>query len=149
RPGVSTIIAAPGHGSPGRRRTAMVRTYQLGGCEFWFFVKPLFHMDNWTSWPRSLRLLTKPRLDQPDDTKPRHNANSGSALRTGIPRIYLPTPLDAQARAEMQTRLSPRLQSDPLGALYGYAMEVPARAACRRRHRHDPLHDHLQGVRPM
>src|ERR1700759_1244278 len=106
-------------------------------------------MDNWTFRRGSLRLIMKPRLDQPDDTKPRHNANSDSALRTRVLRIYLPTPLDAQARAEMQTRLSPRLQSDPLGALYGYAMEVPASAAWRRRIRDDPLHDHLQGVRPM
>ena len=74
----------------------------------------------------------KPYPDQPDDTKPRHNAHSGSALRTGAHGFYLPPPLDAQARAEMQTWLSPRLQSDPLGALYGYAMEVPARAAGRR-----------------
>src|ERR1700712_5575239 len=91
----------------------------------------------------------KPCPDQPDDTKPRYNAHSGSALRTGVRRIYLPPPLDAQAWAEMQTWLSPRLQSDPLGALYGYAMEMPARAAGRRWDRHDPLHNDLQGVRPM
>src|SRR3954462_7837551 len=56
--------------------------------------------------------------DEPDARKPRHNADPGSTLRAGVRRIYLPAPLDAQARAEMQTRLSPRLQSYPLGTLY-------------------------------
>src|ERR1700759_4692050 len=107
-------------------------------------------MDNWTFRRGSLRLIMKPRLDQPDDTKPRHNANSGSTLRAGVHRIYLPAPLDAQARAEMQTGLSPRLQSDPVGTLYLGAMEVLAGApGSRRRDRRDPLHDNLQGVRQM
>src|SRR3954467_6034916 len=87
--------------------------------------------------------------DEPDARKPRHNADPGSTLRAGVRRIYLLAPLDAQARAEMQTRLSPRLQSDPLGALYGYAVEVPAGTPGRRRVRRDPLHDNLQSVRQM
>src|SRR5690348_9710612 len=102
--------------------------------------------DNWTIRRRQLRLITKPLPDEPDDRKPRHNANSGSTLRAGVHRIYLPPPLDAQARVEMQTRLSPSVQSDPVGPLYGYAMEVPADTADRRRDRRDPLHDNLQGV---
>src|ERR1700712_2210866 len=65
----------------------------------------------------------KPPPHEQYDKKPRHNANSRSALRAGVRRIYLPPPLDAQAGAEMQTRLSPRLQSDPVGPLYGNAME--------------------------
>jgi hypothetical protein len=71
----------------------------------------------------------KPLPHEQYDKKPRHNAYSGSAFRARVQRIYLPAPVVAQARAEMQTGLSPRVQSDPLGALYGYAMEVPARAA--------------------
>jgi transposase len=44
----------------------------------------------------------KPCPDQPDDKKSCHNTNSGSALRAGVHRIYLPAPVVAQARAEMQ-----------------------------------------------
>src|SRR5208282_4544699 len=68
----------------------------------------------------------KPFPDEQYDRKPRHNSDSRSTLRAVVHRIYLPAPLDARARAEMQTGLSPRLQSDPVGTLHGYAMEVPA-----------------------
>src|SRR5271157_4138737 len=61
----------------------------------------------------------KPCPDEPDARKPRHSADPGSTLRAGVHRIYLPAPLDAQARAEMQIGLSPRLQSDPVGTLHG------------------------------
>ena len=94
-------------------------------------------------------LLAKLFPDEQDDKKPRHDAHSHPTLRAGVHRIYLPTPLDADARAEMQTGLSPRLQSDPVGPLYGYAMEVHASTQSERRNRPDPLHDHLQGVREM
>src|SRR5208337_5539670 len=70
------------------------------------------------------RLLMKPFPDEQYDRKPRHNSDSRSTLRAEVHRIYLPAPLDAQAWAEMQTGLSPRLQSDPVGTLHGYAMEV-------------------------
>src|SRR5689334_20802759 len=98
---------------------------------------------NWIFRRGSLRLLTKPLPDEPYDRKPPHNADSRATLGAGVHRIYLPAPLDAQARGEMQTRLSPGLQSDPVGALYGYAMEVPANPPGWRRDRHDPLHDDL------
>ena len=94
-------------------------------------------------------LLTKPCPDAQYDKEPSHDADSRATLRAGVHRIYLPAPLDADARAEMQTGLSPRLQSDPVGPLYGYAMEVPASTQSQRRDRPDPLHDHLQGVREM
>src|SRR5271166_1102620 len=91
----------------------------------------------------------KPFPDEQYDRKPRHNSDSRSTLRAGVHRIYLPAPLDAQAWAEMQPGLSPRLQSDPVGTLHGYAMEVPASTPGRRRDRRDPLHDNLQSVRQM
>jgi hypothetical protein len=91
----------------------------------------------------------KPCPDASDARKPRHNANSRSTLRARVHRIYLTAPFDAQARAEMQTGLSPRLQSDPVGPLYGYAMELPAGTPGKRRDRRDPRHDNLQSVRQM
>jgi hypothetical protein len=39
------------------------------------------------------------------DKKPRHDTDSGATLWAGVHRIYLPTPLDASARAEVQTRV--------------------------------------------
>jgi hypothetical protein len=45
--------------------------------------------------------------DEQYDKKPGHDADSRATLRLGIHRIYLAAPLDAQTRAEMQTRLSP------------------------------------------
>src|SRR5215210_6810449 len=91
----------------------------------------------------------KPCPDEPDARKPRHNTDPGSTLRAGVHRVYLPTPLDAQARAEMQIELSSRLQSDPVATLHRYAMEVPAGTRGRRRDRRHPLHDNLQTVRQM
>jgi hypothetical protein len=52
-------------------------------------------------------------------------------------------------RGEVQTGVSPRFQSDFVGPLYGYAMEVHAGTQGGRRDRPDPLHDHLQGVRDL
>ena len=67
---------------------------------------------------------------------PGHDTDSRRAtLGAGVHRIYLPAPVDAHARAEMQTGLSPRLQSDSVGPLYGYAMEVHASTQSERRHR--------------
>ena len=94
-------------------------------------------------------LLAKLFPDEQDDKKSRHDADSRATLHAGVHRIYLSAPLDADARAEMQTGLSPRLQSHPLGPLYGYAMEVHASTQSGRRDRPDPLHDNLQGVREM
>src|ERR1700684_3793126 len=74
--------------------------------------------------------------------------HSRATLRAGVHRIYLPAPLDAHAWAEIQTGLSPRFQSDPVGPLYGYAMEVHASTRSERWDR-PPLYDHLQGVREM
>ena len=91
----------------------------------------------------------KPLPYEQYDKKPRHNAYSGSTLRARVYRIYLPAPVAAQARAEMQTGLSPRVQSDPLGALYKYVMEVSAATRDRRGGCGDPLHDRLQGIRSM
>jgi hypothetical protein len=71
-------------------------------------------------------LLAKLFPDDQYDKKPRHDTDSRATLRTGVHRIYLPAPLDAHARAEVQTGLSLRFQSDPVGPLYGYAMEVYA-----------------------
>src|ERR1700691_5620187 len=63
----------------------------------------------WTFWPAPLMLLTKPCPDAPYDKEPSHDDDSRATLRAGVHRIYLPPPLDADARAEMQTGLSPRL----------------------------------------
>src|SRR5437660_12163121 len=42
--------------------------------------------------------------------KARNDANSRATLRLGVPAIYLPAPLHAQARPQVQTRLSSPLQ---------------------------------------
>ena len=81
--------------------------------------------------------------------KPRSDADPRVAVRAGVHRIYLPAPVDAQARAKMQTGPSPRLQSDPVATLYGYAMEVPAVTRDRSWGYGDPLHDNLQSVRQV
>src|ERR1700722_1836159 len=94
-------------------------------------------------------LLAKLCPDEQYDKKPSHDADSRATLRAGVHRIYLSASLDAPARAEMQTGLSPRLQSDPVGSLYGYAMEVPASTESERWDRPDPLHNNLQGVREV
>ena len=75
-----------------------------------------------------LMLLGNPLPDERYDKKSSHDADPRSTLRAGVRRIFLPAPLDAQAGAEVQTGLSPRLQSHPVGPLYGHAMEVPASA---------------------
>src|SRR3954469_11504995 len=121
----------------------------VGGCEFRRFLNQLYYSHIWTFWPTPLMLLTKPCPDAQYDKEPSHDADSRSTVRAGVHRIYLSAPFDAQARAEMQTRLSPHLQSDPVGPLYGYAMEVHASTQGGRWDRLDPLHDHLQGVREM
>ena len=87
-------------------------------------------------------LLAKLFPDEQYDKKPRHDTDSRATLRAGVHHIYLPAPLDAPARAEVQTGLSSRFQSDPVGPLYGYAMEVPARTQSERWGRPDPLYDH-------
>src|ERR1700760_928734 len=115
----------------------------ISGASFPARLVHCFLYDNWTFRRGLLKLITKPLPDEPNDRKPHRNADSRPTLRAGVHRIYLPAPLDAQARGEMQTRLSPGLQSDSVGALYGYAMEVPAGAPGRRRDRRYPLHDHL------
>ena len=69
-------------------------------------------------------LLAKLFPDEQYDKAPHHDTDSRATLRAGVHRIYLPAPLDARARTEVQTGLSPRLQSDPVGPVYGYAMEV-------------------------
>ena len=71
-------------------------------------------------------LLTKPCPDAPYDKEPSHDDDSRATLRAGVHRIYLPAPFDAPPRVEMQTGLSSRFQSDLVGSLYGYAMEVHA-----------------------
>src|SRR5664279_4076340 len=73
---------------------------------------------------------------------PRSTLSSSSAASD----VYKRQPLDAPARAEVQTGLSSRFQSDPVGPLYGYAMEMHARTQSERWDRPDPLYDHLQGV---
>ena len=103
----------------------------------------------WTFRRGPLKLLAKLFPDEQYDKKPRHDTDSRATLWAGVHHIYLPAPLDAHSRAEVQTRLSPRFQSDPVGPLYGYAMEVHASTQSERRDRPDPLHDHLQGVREM
>ena len=63
-------------------------------------------------------LFMKPCPDAQYDEEPSHDADSRATLGAGVHRIYLPAPVDADARAEMQTGLSPRLQSDPVGKAY-------------------------------
>jgi hypothetical protein len=69
-------------------------------------------------------LLAKLFPDEQYDKKVGHDTDSRATLRAGVHRIYLSAPLDAPARAEVQTGVSPRFQSDFEGPLYGYAMEV-------------------------
>jgi hypothetical protein len=69
-------------------------------------------------------LLAKLFPDEQYDKKPRHDTDSRATLWTGVHRIYLPAPFDAHAWAEVQTGLSPRFQSDPVGPLYGVSAGV-------------------------
>ena len=62
--------------------------------------------------------------DSTDSSDTHHGENL--TVRSSPYFYNLPASVVAQAWAEMQTRLSPRLQPHPLGALYGYAMEMPA-----------------------
>ncbi len=94
-------------------------------------------------------LLAKPFPDEQYDKNPRHDTDSRATLRAGVRRIYLPAPLDAHARAEVQTGLSSRFQSDLVGPLYRNAMEMHANTQSERWDRPDSLHDDLQGVREM
>jgi hypothetical protein len=73
-------------------------------------------------------LLVKLFPDERYDKKPRHDTDSRSTFRAGVHRVYLPAPLNAHARAEMQAGLSSRLQSDPVGLYTGMqwkCMPVP------------------------
>ena len=88
-------------------------------------------------------LLAKLFRDEQYDKTPHHDTDSRATVRAGVHHIYLPAPLDAHAWTEVQTGLPPRLQSDPVGPLYGYAMEVHASPQSERWDRADPLHDHL------
>ena len=72
--------------------------------------------------------------------KARNDANSRPTLRCGVHGIYLAAPLHAQARPQVQTWLSPRLQPDLMGALHGHAVEVLACAQRSRRQAGHPLH---------
>ena len=53
--------------------------------------------------------------DEHHGTKACNDADSCPTLRTGVRRIYLPAPLDAQAWPQMQTRLPSRLQPHFMG----------------------------------
>src|SRR6266487_379865 len=78
-----------------------------------------------------------------------NDADPRPTLRNRVQCIYLTPPLYAQAGPKVQIGLSSRLQPDLMGALYGDAVEVLARAArCPRQTGH-PLHDGLQSLREM
>jgi uncharacterized protein DUF3309 len=62
-----------------------------------------------------------------------HHAEARPTLRPGVPGRYRPAPLEAQARADVPTGLSPRLSSHLRGPLHGAAVAVPARAERPRR----------------
>src|SRR5215475_14218350 len=71
----------------------------------------------------------RPLHDEHHSTTACNDADSRPTLRTGVRGIYLATPLDAEARAKVQTGLLSCLQPHPLGALHRDAMEVFARWA--------------------
>ena len=96
--------------------------FLIGGCEFRRFLNYLYYSPylDFPAWAAHASRELFP--DEQHDKKPRHDTDSSATLWAGVHRIYLPAPLDAQARAEMQIGLSPRLQSDPVGTLHGPTM---------------------------
>src|SRR4029450_5837346 len=82
-------------------------------------------------------------------TKTCNDADSCPTLRTRVRGISLTAPFDAQAGAEVQIGLLPRLQSHFAGALYGDAVEVLAHSTRYPRQAGHSLYDHLQSVCQM
>src|SRR5262249_38594275 len=78
-----------------------------------------------------------------------NDADPCPTLRTGVRGISLPAPLDAQAGTEVQTGLLSRLSPHPVGALYGDAMEVPARAERAQRETGHSRYDRVQSLCQM
>ena len=91
----------------------------------------------------------QPTSDERYDKKSSYDSDSRSTLRAEVHRIHLPALVDAQARTEVQTRLSLRLQPYPVSTLHRHAMEVLAGVQESRREGWNPLHDHLQSFREM
>ena len=94
---------------------------------------------SFTNWPNAL-LYLKITVSRNDPAylqirsfdrahvsqKARDHAHSRTMIRNRVHRISLTPPLHAQAWAQMQTRLSSRLQPHLVGALYRHAVEVSA-----------------------
>src|SRR5262245_1487941 len=74
---------------------------------------------------RSVLPHMRPFPDGENSRKACNDADPCPTVRQRVHRVYLAIPLDAQAGPEVQTRLSPRLQSHLMGALHGNAVEVP------------------------
>src|SRR5439155_26786101 len=91
----------------------------------------------------------RPLPDEHHGTKACNDADSCPDVRTRVRGIYLTAPLDAQARAKVQTGLLPRLQPHLMGALHRDAVEVFARAARRPGQAGHSLHDRLQSFCQM
>jgi hypothetical protein len=66
--------------------------------------------------------------DEYNSSKACHNADPCATVRQRVRRIYLTAPLDAQARAEVHTGLSSRLEPHSVAPLHGDAVEVLPRA---------------------
>src|SRR3989442_7211787 len=81
--------------------------------------------------------------------KAHNHADSRPTLSHRVYGIYLTAPLHAQARTQVQTRLSSRLQPHLMGPLYRDAMEMLARADRHPWQAGHPLYDGLQSLRQV
>ena len=91
-------------------------------------------------------LHMRPLRDEYNSSKACHDTDSCPTLRTGVHRIYLTVPLDAEAGTEVQTGLSLCLQPHLVGPLHRHAMEVLAHTDRHARQAGYPLHDCLQSL---
>src|SRR5262250_3106285 len=106
-------------------------------------------MEKCDSLVRGTILHMRSLRDEPNGSKACNDADSCAIVRTGVRDIYLAAPFAAQARAQVQTGLLPRLEPDLVAPLHRDAVEVPAHPTrCAGQACHS-LHDHLSCLCPM
>src|SRR5215467_4717266 len=98
---------------------------------------------------RITMLHMRPLHHEHHSTKVCNDADSRPTLRTGVRGIYLAAPLDAQARARVQTGLLPGLSPHFVGALHRHAVEGLTRADGRSRDTGHSLDDRVQSLYEM
>src|SRR5207249_1548446 len=128
--------------TPERRTTTTWKEFIRTHMEV-LVATDFFTAEVWTLGGLVTYYVLRPLHDEHHGTKACNDANPCPTLQTGVRDIYLAAPLDAQARAQVQTGLLSRFQSHPLGPLHRDAMEVLARADRRQRDTGHSLYDRL------